>query len=231
MNRPWFLLSFLSVLFSSCASVHPGEMGTGLTHNSAITLNVSADIDAEAETKANSLINFTFENTGDRWMRIEGIDLIVTPKQVDQISVVVGHDLQDWMDAYIEKKKMDTWNRSVWVSSLLVAGAVTSAATSNSTSTAGEAANAAGNLVMAGAAGYAIGNAIGDARHNVETVRKRDKDGNIKNETSAAFSVPPGLFLRKWMLINHPANQVLNRLVIRVRTVEGELEVYDIPLS
>ena len=216
---------FILVTATGCASVHPGNMAETKLHNAAIPLVVSGEVDDDAETTANSLVNLTFENPSARWVRIESVEVVINPSKTSEISVVRGKDLTDWMSAYLEKKKMDDYNSAVFTTSVLAGGAILSGVTASSDSSAGKALNATGNLAVAGTLGYVGVKGIGEARSNVQNPEKTaDREG------TAAFSVPAGLFARKWILLNHPAGEHLTKIVLAVKTVEGESEYYEIPL-
>jgi hypothetical protein len=188
--------------------------------NNNINLAVSAESVGDAADSF-ELIYVTFENKGDRWIKIEDVEVPIEPKDIDKISVVVGKDLTDWASAVEEREKLRQHNKEVALASVAAVGAVAAIATSKSESNTGKAVNATGGALVAGALSYALVDTISNSRTIANSPKKVPE-----NHIYQPFSVPGKLFIRKWLLINRPSGMKIDELVLSVKTIDGERERY-----
>jgi hypothetical protein len=223
--KPSVALVLFPLLLASCASVHPGNIADRETNNPKIPLIVSGEVDTSIDAKANEMINLTFENTGDQWVRVDTLEVLINPSELNRVSVVVGKDLGDWVAAYSAKRKLDSYNRSVLLGGLLIGGAIVNAAAGDSDSRAWQMVGAAGAVSTAVGSGMLASDVYSRIRGRAEKPRHR-----TEASTDHAFAIPGKLFVRKWILMNKPTDRVIDKLVLRLTTVEGEVETYVIHL-
>ncbi len=201
---------FVHLGISGCATVHPGNVGTAVTGKRNLPLKVSAEVAEEQGGESFAVIYLTFENLGDRWVRIDETEIEIGASIADRVSVVVGKDLTDWACAVEERAKLRAQNE-----------AVASALTHDSASKEGQVVHAVGGLAVAGALTYAVGDAISSVKSAAESPRKAPE-----NHVCQPSAVPGRRFIRKWVLLNKPSNERITHLVFSIRTIEGEKEQY-----
>jgi hypothetical protein len=210
------LLSLLMLgLLTSCASTHPGKIANTNKETSAIPLVVSVkNIEANSD-EAFQLVEVTFENKSDKWLRIDKAKMVLDPNNKDNLSVVHGSDLSSWANAKLFELKKDKHNKAILQTLLLTGGAVAVHATDNT------AAQVAGLTAMVGTTVWAVGDQIISARNYAQGA-----DHIPNDHLEKSFSVPGKMFTRRWILFNKPSGQLLTKFVIEVKTIEGQGEVY-----
>jgi hypothetical protein len=214
-----------SLAASGCATVHPGTEASAMQANPRIPLHVSAETSEEQAGKGYVLVNLTFENTGDRWVKIAESEVKISPQYASKVSVVVGKDLEDWSAAIKATSDLERQRRGILQGTLLAAGAVLALSTSSRSGTGMAAANDLGVATVIGTSAYAAFQGLNENKRKHETPQWIP-DTHLYQP----FSLPAKLFVRKWVLLNKPASEIVNKLVFEVKTVEGESETYEVTL-
>ncbi len=204
----------LCLLLPACATVHPGKKATALHGKSDDHLIVSCEANEEASSKAFAMVQCTFENTSDQWMRFSGGEIVLDTNET-KLSVVVGEDLQTWADSMMQQKAMDYYNREL-AKSTIAAGGLIIAATTDSKDMA-----IAGLATVGAVAAYDVVSEYAAAK-----TKATSPDWVPKSHLNSAFALPGGLFARKWVLLNKSGDSKLNNLVIRVKSLDGNSEDY-----
>lgn len=216
-------LMFSLLFLSACASTHPGLEAQVLKSDTSITLSAqSVDV---RENDAFQLIEVTLENVSDGWVRIEKADVIINPNITDKVSVVVGDDLKSWANAMKFRLNKEQHNAALGQIALVAAGSVAAAASGNSNSNTADTAAAVGAAAVLGGYAWATVDTIKAVYRNVEGV-----DSTPENHLYAKMSIPPKMFIRRWVLLNKPSNGYVNKVIIKVKTVEGTEGLYAINL-
>lgn len=220
------LLSVLA-LATSCASTHPGQVGRVLKGED-LGLKVSAYTpdDMDDEKSPYQLIEVTFENPGERWTRIHETEIVILPSEQAKIGVVVGKDLVDWAKAAEAKARLEAQNKGALLSAIAAVGAITAVAGGTSGSKAGKVIGAAGAVAMGGAVAVAASDAISSSVRSGESA-----DWVPADHLYQPFSIPADLFVRRWLLITKPRGVLVNKLVLRVATAEGQETHYELPMK
>lgn len=215
--------SFLICLYlglSSCASTHPGQLAISQNTSQNLPLKISAENIEDPKGEAFQLIDLTFENLSDRWVKIHSIKVVTDDAM--QISVVTGNDLKDWGKAMSFKLKKDEHNKSLAQTSLLLGGSVAMNAGNSSNSKALE---TAGAIAIIGTSAWVVGDVI-----QASLASATETDSLPENHISHPFSVPGKLFIRRWVLLNKPSDFVISKLVFAVETISGEKDSYEVSL-
>lgn len=208
----------LFALMTACATVHPGKDAHSVSKESmSIPLKVSGLRNTDYENSSMELVEVTLENTSDDWVRIDNVEALIGNPAESKVSVVQGQDLVDWATAVEMKARMDQYNRSLLTTSALIAvEAFGSERNRPSIIT---------SAVLASTYGWVVVDAMrGDY---VASRRAKKVPGN---HLTTAISVPPKMFLRRWILLNKPPSEKMDKLVFEVETVEGKKGVYAIDL-
>ena len=212
---------FSLVILTACASTHPGKKGYSLK-GTTIPIKISAqNIDYDPKG-AFQLIEVTLENPSNDWVKIAHTEVVIANPAESKISVVLGKDLKYWAEAMNERYKIKQHNQEMLQTGLLAAGAVAAVAgvkdgNSNLAS--------AGAGLMTATYGWAVADVIST---KIDLAEQSDK--SPENHLYHPFSLPSQLFLRRWILINKPVGQHVNKLVIEFETVEGEKDLYEISI-
>ncbi len=219
--KKWILIPVLMGLLSACATTHPGQEGVP-TGKSNLPIKLSAySVDDEVGA-AFQLVEVTFENTSDDWLRIQRCDVMVGNPAESHLSVVVGRDLHDWSQAVLLQRRQDDYNKNIAQLGLLTVGGVATVAGGGSNN---PALATAGLATMAGATAWSAATAIQSSYDGAERVEQTPE-----NHIYQPFAVPARMFMRRWVLMNKPPHTVLKKFVLEVETVEGVKEKYVVNL-
>lgn len=220
MNLKVLSILLLPILLGACASLHPGAMGVPADTERLLPLRVSADtIDAKSDEPW-QIFELTIENTSDQWVKINEARVVIHSPAQSKVSVVLGKDLKDWAEAMHFRQQKDAQNDKIMQIGLMAAGAVAALASGKSDGLA-----AVGVTAMAAGAGWAGADSVRASYRAAEGVDKLPE-----THLYQPFSVPGGMYLRKWVLLNKPAKTMIRKLVLSFETVEGEKGIYEINL-
>lgn len=215
-------IAFLSLL-TSCAqySLHKGGYAQQVESNETETngkrkvkgetdigLRISSQIDDKLSSNFFGMINLTFENTTSRWIRIEKVYFKFDHPEVNEsVKFVSGNQLNYFLDAVNdmnkEKAKVAAQNQATLAA---VAAGVAAAGTSSRYN------NYSGVNFLAGATlGAAMSMNISqfEAGNREENNKKLFPDGHLYHKD---FVIPPGLFTKKWILLNTSNHDKIGRL-------------------
>lgn len=186
---------------TACATVTPGIRGMPKTPSetpaedgrTASGLVVYCQQDGFLSTEYLKAYSFTFSNRTSDWIRVNGavIDLD-SPARNRQVVVTAGADLEAWYQAIRVKRAVETHNRSVALGTLgLMAGAAAASSRHLGVQAAGSvsAVAALGSLTVAQLNASAVNSSRGAIFPGSHLMAGR-------------FVVPPGLFAKKWILLD-----------------------------
>lgn len=219
MNPKLVLTIGLAALLFSCASTHPGKEGSALSGRARLPIKISAETIDENAKDPFQLIEVTFENTSDEWLRITKNNVVIDNPADSRVSVVLGQDLIDWASAMELRQKKDQHNKKLLQAGLLIGSALIGSANQNNS-----VGNAAG-VAMAATSVWMVADSIKMQIRKAEGINKVP-DTHLNH----SVMIPGQTFVRRWVLLNKPANTSINRLVIQTETVDGKKEMYDINL-
>ncbi|MFN7824952.1 MAG: hypothetical protein ACK5P6_06295 [Pseudobdellovibrionaceae bacterium] len=208
----------LAILITGCATTHPGTIGTTAAGSASLPLKVSAETVDNDYKSPFHLIEVTFENTSENWVKIHRSEVLLGNPAESKLSVVLGRDLRDWAQAKQLQLLKDEHNRKLLQAGIATAGAV--AISSNDQGIANT-----GAIALVGTSAWAVSDVI---RQGYQKAEQSEKVPD--NHLYQSFSVPGKMFLRKWILINKPSHILIKKLALEVETVEGEKAYYEIAL-
>jgi len=210
MKRLTWLLSL--TLLTACASVHKGNMAEQTGGDKVDGLLISAVELSDPSKEGFSMIAFNFENQSQEWMKFEKAEVEIDEHAAKTVSVVRGKDLVDWSAAMAARQELQKQNREMAQLGLVALGAVAVVASGGK--------NNGAALAGAGALGAAEGWALADAIRYGQ-MRAENPKADPDNYIYSSFSVPPKMFLRKWVLLNKPVGKQITILPIIVTFVDG----------
>jgi len=197
-NWPLFLPLFF-IWFTGCATVesahpaHPIGADGRLSKNRETTsgLAVSGEELEELSSPHFGVLAFTFVNPTSEWLRIDDVNLDFGGEaQNNSIALPWGEEITSWELATSQRNAIRHANTTVLLSGLMAGGIL--AASVGGRSTAGR----IGGVVALGAAGGMWARAVSD-----NTAAATFPPAHL---FATPFSVPPGLFAKKWVLLNGP---------------------------
>ena len=189
-------LLLLSFILSSCASIHQGEVAKTTNKYVVGSGRIMHDMSDEYHT----FVNFTFENMTNKWMRVKKVEFSCDEKCMKNTKILLGKDLITWSEAASSKKALEDYNRSMLLGGLAIAGAAVAA---SSNSSGGQ---------TAGLAAYGVG-VGGLATQDINKSLNKIEVAKVVPESHllAPFSIPAGLFIRKWIVLYSPKESAYPR--------------------
>lgn len=206
----------------SCASIHKGNPAQAKNQLNPINLKLSAE---SLETNADEpfqLIEITFENLSNNWIKIYRSELIFDNTTQADVSVVQGSDLRDWAQAVKAQNKIYNYKKKLTQAGMLAAGSLTALAGASSND---RKLKELGIISAVSVTAWVIS----DILRSLFFVSEGGAQ-NPENHLYQPFAVPGKLFMRRWVLLNKPVNTEIKKLNLKLETVEGEKEDYELPL-
>jgi hypothetical protein len=200
--RAKILHALLALALAGCATIASGPHGEYLDAEGkpsaqaakAAKLRVSAREMTTMSSRYFTELEFTFENPTAEWVRVEKIGLDFGGEKTNQaISLPWGSQLESWAEATHQRNVIRAINDQIALE-LIGAGVMLSAAATSHSPAAG-AAPAGGMMALTAAAITASDSA-------------RAPEGrptfNGRHLLALPLEVPPGLFLRRYLIVNTP---------------------------
>ena len=196
------LLLWMAVMMIGCANIHTGEIASEVDERGNKVFSNSPDekqnlvISASERVTHSStyfaILDFTFQNNSNRWITAKDIAINFSDKILNrEVKIVVGNDLNFWQEGITNLKAVKDYNKRLFLSSMFAIG-VGIAGASNSL----DAKKLGGMTMSMGAIGLAV-EEYQDTMNSVE----RSMLVPSTHLLSGRVIVPPGLFLRRWLLI------------------------------
>lgn len=201
------IIIFLTLnLVTGCASMHPGSEGKILTQEEHLPLKISAANLMNVKNNSFQLIEVTFENLSHQWLRIDQVEVLVGDPSVSHLSVVLGKDLQDWAKAMEFQQLLEQQNSEMVRLSLLAAGTLAIVAGSRNSSSSLSSVGAVVNSAVITA------ETVDEVKQSIHQAEQSEKIDS--NHLYTPFSIPGRMFMRRWVLLNKPFDQKIDRLVL-----------------
>ncbi len=215
------MVLLISLFAMGCASTHPGHAGKRL-QGETDALMVSAETVKEYSDRSNIFLDFTIENKGNRWLRIDQVELEF-PNQSGAIhNVIVGDDLRVWAESYANKARRDDHNASLGAVGAVAAGLMVAVLGSRSSN---------GGYATLGLATASVGAGF-DVKRQIRKGQMSVQNSELvpENYILAPMTVPSQGFLRRWVLVNIPNELIAKNAILTLKTIEGEVLKYEVPI-
>ncbi len=207
------LLLFLLLGSAGCAEIASGPHGTSvdalgrpyLEAAKAAPLKVSAGEIISMSSQYFGEIEFTFENPSGKWIRVEQVALDFGSEQNNQaVYFPWGTQLKSWADATSQRNAIKNANDATALAVLGLGGALVSASAPRGArglrALGGMASLVAVTTMLAANVEAEAGAADGEPHFG---------EGHL---FGGPFDVPPGLFVKRWLVINTPDQPALKCL-------------------
>jgi hypothetical protein len=194
-------------LLPGCASVRNSYLGTPADpatgkwaaqgSKTAAGLIVSVEEKEHLASEYFGVVDVAFENTTDKWIKVKGVALKFGPEYDPHITIPVGEELKSWATATQQRLLIERHNRSMALAAVAIAGMTTAAVSNN------RAVSTIGGTVAAGSLAWL---AVDSMNQEVEGTEQPATPQNASyfesHLLSVPFSIPPGLFAKRWVTIN-----------------------------
>lgn len=217
---------FVVLFAGGCATVATGKYGSALDAQGHVLaggttplgLRVSSQEVREQSSANFGLVAITFENPTAHWVRLRSMLVrFATAAQNQAVLIPWGEDIATWQRAAGLREEIRRTNtRLVLAGVALGAGAVAGFARSDAVALTGGAI----------AAGALTALAVDDAEEGLSRLQ-RPAPFPETHVMAVPFAVPPGLFSRRWLLLNAPDSAgvgCITALLLEYETDAGERE-------
>jgi hypothetical protein len=196
----WIPYCLVAASALGCASVKTGQYAvpldaTGALAKTSVTaagLLISGTEVSDVASPYFGLLEITFENPTAQWVRIERTALSFGAANDKHAVISEWSDILGWERAIRQRNAVRSVNVDTGLTLLAIGGAVGAAAISDRPTAA---AAAATSLVAASAL---TGTNLAERAREVTTVPRFPESHLL----AGPFSVPPGLFIKKWLVVN-----------------------------
>ena len=188
-----------------------GQLSSGDATPSGLIIS-GEELDAYASDLF-GLVEVTFENTSTEWLRVEQLELDFGSELNPMVHLPEGADLEAWYAATLQRNSIRNTNYATALAALFLVGEAVAVAGALSDE---REVQVAGTALALGAASVAVID---------EHVERVQRPGRVRPITqnhllAAPFAVPPGLFTKKWVLLNTRADAAC----VRSMVIHYELE-------
>lgn len=212
------LLICLSLLLTSCASYQAGEESVSIGKEKISGLEVSAQKDYDLSSKYYTMVNFYFGSSNDKWQRIKKVRVKLPKKTSKEIKVVLGKDLTDWAESIKYVKQVDSWNQSMLLGSIALAGAAVSTSSHSQTARGGA-------IVALSSLSVMEGNRVFDKYSELQR-SQLVPESHLYREAS----IPAGLHMKKWILLEVEDNELPKFLEFEVTMKDKRKATYKVDI-
>lgn len=228
MNTKFFVGTIFLAILLGCANVHTGkyatqvgEQGEKVEQKGKLTklgLIISGRERTELSSKYFGLLDFTFENCTQDWIRIKRIEISFGNDVVDEnISITSGDDIIYWQRAIKHRNIIDDQNTRALFGAIAVLGMGFAIA------------GGSDELRMLGATsglGAITSLSVYEYNKNMAAITSSEifPASHILAE---GFNIPPGLFTKKWILLNsrnHKKLGIIKYIFIKYTLDNGKSE-------
>jgi len=198
---------------TGCAQIASGPQGTSvdalgrpsLVAAKAAPLKVSAGEINTMSSRYFGEIEFTFENPSGKWIRVEQVALDFGSAQSNQaVSFPWGAQLKSWAEATSQRNAIKFANDAATLAVLGLGRALVSTAAARGS----HGLRVLGGMASLGAVAVMLA-AEGQAGAGAEDSAPRFEGDHL---FAGPFDVPPGLFVKRWLVINTPDQPALKCL-------------------
>lgn len=214
------------ILISGCASVHSGYYAKQIDQTgkevkgkqTKLGLIVSGIENVNLSSTYFGVIDFTFENKSQEWIRIKSIKIDFGDDKINQnVKFTSGNDLAIWFESTKKRNIINDFNTEMVLGAIAGAGLGMAAASNN---------QKVQNIGTATAIGAAASLSAYEFNKSLDKIEKAE----IFSENhlfAKEFVIPPGLFVKKWLLLNsknHEETGYITDLFLEYLTENGDTE-------
>lgn len=229
-----FLGLFVLLFLVSCAYKHSGGYAKVINKSGEVIqvgkktnlgLIISCSENMRLSSKYFGMIDFTFENKTQDWIHIKNIKIDFGKKIINEnVKIISGKDISRWYAAIERRIAIKDYNKQMVESVLLGVGVGLSQFSRDIN------VQRAGGLIglMAGTSLL-----INEFNQNLDKLEK-SKIFPKNHLLVEDVVIPPGLFVKKWLLLNsknHEETSIIDKIFLEYETENGEVEKVKINLK
>lgn len=217
------ILFSLMVFNLGCASYQAGNYAEVVSGEHPEKAPISGLKDETLSTRNYVMVNFTFGNESDEWLRVKKVRLNFDDQEMNKnINIVVGEDIFTWAESIQHKVEVDQWNRDILLGSFAFVAVAASAAGSGSNS---PELQVAGLGLYGASAGIIAANGIIDKVNELERAKLFPR-----THLYSSFSVPAGLHSQRWILLQVKDAIVPDHVNFDIEYLDGKRANYRIKI-
>jgi hypothetical protein len=224
MHISHLMMSMFLSLFVGCASIHPGNFALEVpTNASTPTLVLSSERNRDLSDSFYTFLTVTIENKSGELIRVQQGSISFDIAESEIPNVLVGRDLDAWLESAESKIKLSSENSESWNRALIFGGLGTSLVgglSSNST------VGLIGTSLMAGGATKSIVEGQSGAIQHAQAAKMVPE-----THFGSAFSIPAGGFVRKWIVFQQPKKNSPRGVVLKMVFEDQKVGKYAVALQ
>ena len=217
------------VLFFGCASVHRGQYAVQIDSKgeqlsrrkkgkTELDLVISGIENTTLASQYFGVIDFTFENLSQEWIKIKSIKADFGDEKINKnVKFTSGKDIPIWHEAIKIRNTIDDFNTRTILGGLAGFGAGLAAYSNNKDL------QKIGAMTAVGAVTSLSAYEFNKQLDKIEKTKIFPKNHLFTKD----FIIPPGLFVKKWLLVNsknHKEISYIHNIFIEYQTEEGKTE-------
>lgn len=214
-----------AALFSaSCASIEYANAGQQVNDNNKLSdrevsdlgLKISAEENVQLGSDYFGVINFSFINTSQEWIYIKNIKLDFGDGINENIRIISGKDIYAWKESTLHRNQIDEYNMKLFLGTVALAGAFMS-------ESGNKYAGKTGELMLLGAYSSLSVKELNDSQKKINYPAIFPQNHLLSGE----IIVPPGLFVKKWIVVNsrnHDKIGIIKKFDIEYETKSNDKE-------
>jgi len=222
-------IALLAASLAGCATTTPGNLALSTSANSshrerASSYPLHGEEVVDFASLYMGLVNITISNHTENWLRIKAVHIRFENPAVDQqVKVPLGSDLYYWGKAMKVKLDVQALNRQI---ALDVFGGVAALAAGVGAVTENPGLLAVGGGAAVGSLAVSAIDGLYDQIGRVEMAQLVPPDHLL-----TPFAVPPGLFVKKWIVLYTPSMSTpcVSRMFIVLVADDDEEHEYLLP--
>lgn len=185
-------------------------------------LPISVEYDDTYSTRYFNFLTVTFGNYNPDWVRIKKVE-VDSIAGLKDFRITAGPDLGHWGEAIKHKIAVDNHNRQLFVNTLV---GVSSAAAYAGASSGNEALATSGFVAVGATVGIEGFNSYMNKLNAVERSKILPPD-----HLYSPFSVPPGLHLKRWLLVETDKKRNFCQIVFNVTYEDEKVVKYRVAIN
>ena len=214
-------LTLMLLLVASCASYNPGKYADVVQGEHPEDFPINAEVVNNYSEDNYTFVNFTFGNLSNDWRRIKKIRVLSIGGN-EKSRIIIGQDLRYWAEGMERKIKIDRHNSQVmWgsISGALLVGAGVASYNNNK------------NLTIGLAGGAIAAASVNDVNYVIDKLDALEMANLVPNShLYMPFSIPPNLFLARWVLFESPDGDKPNFIEFEIEFLSGQKASYVVNL-
>lgn len=179
---------------------------------------ISSYIDNHFDSEQFRVVWIQFKNESDKWVRVESAKLLRLNDHA-VTAIPLGTDLKAWRESFIKNEAVQTYHEDLAFFAALSVGILGIVS--------------ADRAVVGVSDGILASAGVSTAAWKIETEKNLALGGKLKIEKHLykSFSIPPGMLVRRWMLVQVPKEVKLHDMAFTMNYENFGIVKYEAVLN